>query len=101
MEDVNKKAKLELLTDNFFDIMRHSSAIVSLYYEDNEYAGYIAEDYLNEHPEFSIPPMKNGIYVFDEVLYKNLNEYCDKKCTEFGYDDDSWDDYDDERWEEE
>ena len=77
--------KLEYLTDEFFDIMRHDSSIASPYYEEREYAGNIAFDFIMDNPEFEIPPMKDGIYEFNEAMHNNFKEYCSRKCKEYGY----------------
>ncbi len=86
--------KLEFLTDHFFDLMRHDSSIEAPYYQDREYARNIAMDYLDEYPEFKIPPMVDGMYVYDEEMLDELEEYCFRKCESYGYDGSDLEDYD-------
>lgn len=93
IKNTSEQTELEYLTDHFFDLMRHSGNIVYPYYMETEYAENIAKDYLEEHPAFKVPPMEDGIYVFDETLYDSLNDYCEKKCTEYGYDGSDFDDW--------
>ncbi len=90
------KNRLEFLTDHFFDQMRHDASIESPYYTDKEYAGNIARDYLDEHPDFETPPMdERGCYIYSDELLRKLEDYCDEKCEYYGYDGSDYD-YDDD-----
>ena len=78
--------KYELLVDIFFDRMHHNADIVYPYYADPEYAHNIANDYLNEHPDFQVPPKdKTEAYLFDSKELFALKQYCDAKCEYYEY----------------
>lgn len=84
--EIETDPKLEFLTDHFFDLMRHDSSIEPPYCQEKEYAENIARDYLDEHPEFEVPPMVNEMYVYDNVPLDELKEYCFSQCAAYGYD---------------
>lgn len=79
--------KKELLIDLFFDYMHHNAAIVYPYYANPEYAKNIANDYLEENPNFTLPEKnKNDSYELSKELLSELKSFCKKRCTYYEYD---------------
>ena len=85
MDNTLKETKLDFLTNIFFDQMRHDASIVYPYYCEKEYAQNIATGYLNDHPNFKMPNMINGIYNLTTTFMEKLETYCDKKCDYYEY----------------
>ncbi len=85
-EDDEGDEAVQFLTEHFFDLMRHNSSIVWPYYEDREFAENIALEYIADHPDFTVPPMTDGIYVYTDRMLNELENYCNEKCAAYGYD---------------
>ncbi len=74
------------MTNHFFNLMKDDPDIASPYNEDRNYAHNIALEYLNEHPDFAIPPMDNGHYLYSNTMLEELETYCADKCRDLAYD---------------